>query len=77
MWIDGQWVAAESGKTYTAVNPATGEEIARIPLGDKADVFPLSVEASIKTLALPIYPELTRNQIGYVVDTIKEFEDIT
>ena len=38
MWIDGQWVAAESGKTYTAVNPATGEEIARIPLGDKADV---------------------------------------
>lgn len=46
-------------------------------LGDKADVFPLSVEASIKTLALPIYPELTRNQIGYVVDTIKEFEDIT
>jgi acyl-CoA reductase-like NAD-dependent aldehyde dehydrogenase len=38
MFIGGQWVNAASGKTYTAVNPATGEEIARIPLGDKADV---------------------------------------
>jgi phenylacetaldehyde dehydrogenase len=38
MWIGGKWVNAESGKTYTAVNPATGEKIARIPLGGKADV---------------------------------------
>ncbi len=38
MWIDGKWVEAESGKTYTAINPANGEEIARIPLGGKADV---------------------------------------
>jgi acyl-CoA reductase-like NAD-dependent aldehyde dehydrogenase len=38
MFIDGQWVEAASGKKYTVVNPATEEEIARIPLGDKADV---------------------------------------
>ncbi|MFA5308671.1 MAG: aldehyde dehydrogenase family protein [Dehalococcoidales bacterium] len=38
MWIGGEWVDAVSGKTYTAVNPATGEPIASIPLGDKADV---------------------------------------
>jgi acyl-CoA reductase-like NAD-dependent aldehyde dehydrogenase len=28
MWIDGEWVQAESGKTYGVINPATGEEIA-------------------------------------------------
>jgi acyl-CoA reductase-like NAD-dependent aldehyde dehydrogenase len=38
MWIDGKWVEAESGQTITVVNPATEEEIARIPRGGKADV---------------------------------------
>jgi acyl-CoA reductase-like NAD-dependent aldehyde dehydrogenase len=37
MWIDGKLTDAESGKTYTVVNPATEEVIARVPLGDKAD----------------------------------------
>ncbi len=38
MLIDGKLVDAESGLTYAAINPATEEEIARVPLGDKADV---------------------------------------
>ncbi len=38
MWIDGKWVDAESGKTFSVVNPATEEEIARVPLGGTADV---------------------------------------
>ena len=38
--------------------------------------FPISEEAALKTLALPIYPELTRDQIGYVVETIKKFKGI-
>ncbi len=38
MFIGGEWVNAESGKTYTAVNPATSEEIARLPLAGQADV---------------------------------------
>jgi betaine-aldehyde dehydrogenase len=38
MYINGKWVAAESGRTYKAYNPATEEEIANLPLGDKADV---------------------------------------
>lgn len=38
MWIDGKWVDAESGKTYAVLNPATEEEIARVPLGGKADI---------------------------------------
>ncbi|MGD1041145.1 MAG: hypothetical protein ABR914_10070 [Dehalococcoidales bacterium] len=29
MWIGGKWVNAESGKTYTVINPATKEEVAQ------------------------------------------------
>jgi acyl-CoA reductase-like NAD-dependent aldehyde dehydrogenase len=38
MWIGGKWVSAASGQTLTTVNPATGKEIARIPLGGAEDV---------------------------------------
>ncbi len=38
MWIGGKWVSAASGKTMVTVNPATEEEIARIPLGGAEDV---------------------------------------
>lgn len=38
MLIGGQWVNAESGKTFKTINPATGEDLARIPLGDAADI---------------------------------------
>lgn len=38
MYIGGQWVDAVSGKTFCTVNPATGEEVARVPLGDAQDV---------------------------------------
>lgn len=36
--IDGQWVAAESGKTFETINPATGEVLSKIAEGGKADV---------------------------------------
>ncbi len=45
-------------------------------LGNEADAYPVSVEASLKTLALPIYPELARDQIKYIVDTIKKFKNL-
>jgi dTDP-4-amino-4,6-dideoxygalactose transaminase len=38
--------------------------------------FPVSVEASENTLSLPIYPELSMDQLRYVVDTIKKFKEI-
>jgi succinate-semialdehyde dehydrogenase/glutarate-semialdehyde dehydrogenase len=31
-YIDGQWVAADSGKTQPVTNPATGEVIAQVPV---------------------------------------------
>ena len=38
MWIGGHWLSAASGQTFTTVNPATGAEIARVPLGAAEDV---------------------------------------
>src|SRR5919204_4349374 len=36
--IDGQWVDAESGKTFETPNPATGATLAEVAEGDKADI---------------------------------------
>lgn len=42
-------------------------------LNYRSEDFPISMEAASKTLALPIYPELTEDQIKYVVRIIKQF----
>ncbi len=42
-------------------------------LGYKKGDFPVSEKASEEVLALPIFPELNRDQQEYVVSTIKEF----
>jgi betaine-aldehyde dehydrogenase len=38
LFIDGQWVDAESGKTFTTPNPATGEVLAELAAADRADI---------------------------------------
>jgi len=38
MLIDGNWLPAESGKTFAVNNPATGEQIARVAKADAQDV---------------------------------------
>ncbi len=38
MWVGGKFVEADSGRTFFTRNPATGEEIAEVPLADKPDV---------------------------------------
>src|SRR4051812_2635552 len=38
LFIDGQWVDSDSGKTFTTPNPATGEPLAEISEGDKSDI---------------------------------------
>jgi dTDP-4-amino-4,6-dideoxygalactose transaminase len=42
-------------------------------LGCKAGAYPQSERAAAETLALPIYPELSEQQLQYVVDTIAHF----
>jgi dTDP-4-amino-4,6-dideoxygalactose transaminase len=43
------------------------------PLGYKPGDFPVSEQAAQECLALPIYPELTQEQIHRVAATIKDF----
>jgi len=38
IFINNEWRKSASGKTFTTVNPATGEVIAEVQEGDKADV---------------------------------------
>lgn len=42
-------------------------------LGHREGDFPASEAAARETLALPVYPELLPEQIGYVADRIREF----
>jgi aldehyde dehydrogenase (NAD+) len=38
MLVGGRWLEARSGKTFPTINPATGEKIADVAEGDKADI---------------------------------------
>lgn len=42
-------------------------------LGYRPQDFPVTLEASRTTLALPIFPELTNEEIEYIVEVIKKF----
>jgi dTDP-4-amino-4,6-dideoxygalactose transaminase len=42
-------------------------------LGHQAGDFPVSEQAAAETLALPVYPELSPEQIAYVVERIGAF----
>ncbi len=42
-------------------------------LGYTPEDLPVSMDAAKKTLALPIYPELTADQMNYIVDMISNF----
>jgi len=44
-------------------------------LGYRKGDFPVAEQAAQEVLSLPIYPELTSNQLHYVVDTINTFFD--
>ncbi|HUZ82919.1 MAG TPA: aldehyde dehydrogenase family protein, partial [Gaiellaceae bacterium] len=37
LFIDGRWAGSESGETFTADSPATGETIAEVSQGTRAD----------------------------------------
>jgi succinate-semialdehyde dehydrogenase/glutarate-semialdehyde dehydrogenase len=37
MFVDGAWVGAATGETFTAESPATGESIGEVPQGDRGD----------------------------------------
>jgi len=57
MLIDGKWVEAASGKTFETYNPATGEVLARVAEGDRADID-RAVKAARRAFEEGPWPEM-------------------
>jgi Aldehyde dehydrogenase family len=52
--INNRWVDSESGKTFTSINPATGEEICQVAEADAADVDMTYIDAGKREGATPV-----------------------
>jgi acyl-CoA reductase-like NAD-dependent aldehyde dehydrogenase len=69
MLVDGQWVDADSGKTFRTYNPATGEVVAEVPLAGLSDVDK-AVAAARK--ALPAWRRKSQAERSAVVARIAD-----
>lgn len=73
MWINNKPVDAVSGKTYGVINPATEEEIARVPLGDERDV---DIAVAAAKEAFPTWAGKTQAErsdiMNLIADTIRK-----
>lgn len=63
MLIDGSWVEAASGKTFETYNPATGEVLANVAAGDRADVD-RAVKAARTAFESGPWPDLSPSERG-------------
>src|SRR6202789_4722183 len=66
MLINGKWVDAISGKTFPTYNPATGEVLAQVAEGDKADID-AAVKAARKAFDSGPWSRLTTSERGKLV----------
>jgi len=74
MLIGGKWVDAVSGKTFETYNPATGEILARVAEGDKADID-LAVKAARKAFESGPWPEMSPSERGRLLWKLAELID--
>jgi phenylacetaldehyde dehydrogenase len=66
MLIDGKWVDAASGKTFPTYNPATGEVLAQVAEGDKADID-AAVKAARRAFDSGPWSRMTASERGRLV----------
>lgn len=66
MLINGQWVQAQSGKTFPTYNPATGEVMAQVAEGDRADIDS-AVRAARKAFDLGPWRTMTPSDRGKLI----------
>jgi len=64
--IDGRWVAASSGKTFDSIDPATGEVLARIAEGDRADID-LAVKAARRAFESGPWAKMSASERGRII----------
>jgi phenylacetaldehyde dehydrogenase len=63
MLIGGAWVESRSGKTFETYNPATGEILAHVAEGDRADID-LAVAAARKAFETGPWPDMSPSERG-------------
>jgi phenylacetaldehyde dehydrogenase len=63
MLIDGQWVDAASGETFTTLDPATEAPLAEVPAGDKGDID-RAVRAARRALEQGPWARMTPSERG-------------
>ena len=68
-FIDGQWVPARSGKTFTTLNPATEEVIAEVAECDAADVD-AAVRAARKAFDEGPWPRMDARARGRIIQRL-------
>ncbi|MGA7561411.1 MAG: aldehyde dehydrogenase family protein [Terriglobales bacterium] len=61
--VGGAWVEARSGKTFETYNPATGEVLARVSEGDRADIDQ-AVAAARKAFETGPWPDMSPAERG-------------
>src|SRR5277367_1216126 len=66
MLIDGKWVSAVSGNTFPTYNPATGEVLAQVAEGDRADID-LAVQAARRAFDSGPWSRMTAAQRAKLV----------
>jgi succinate-semialdehyde dehydrogenase/glutarate-semialdehyde dehydrogenase len=69
LYINGEWMAAQSGRTFAVTNPATGEPIAQVPDAGAADALE-AVAAAHR--AFPAWAGLTAYERGKALRRIYE-----
>ena len=63
MLIGGRWADSASGKTFPTYNPATGEVLAQVAEGDRADID-AAVKAARKAFETGAWPRMTPSERG-------------
>src|SRR5438309_6725686 len=66
MLINGKWVDAVSGKTFPTYDPATGEVLAQIAEGDRADID-LAVKAARKAFDNGPWRKMSASERGRLI----------
>ena len=71
MYINGEWVDAENGATFTSVNPATGQTWAEVPEASEADIN-RAVEAAHRAFSEGAWATMTPTARGKMLRRLAE-----
>ena len=71
MYINGEWVDAENGATFTSVNPATGQTWAEVPEASETDIN-RAVEAAHRAFSEGAWATMTPTARGKMLRRLAE-----